>query len=82
MLSAPHILVYMSASIIAGPSDQLELCAGLTNRVFVGSWLSASGVSEPCVPRPQRSYLFKELYKETIIGNPKKVGYLWSRYSL
>ena len=28
------------------------------------------------LPRPQRTYLFKDVYKEFIIKSPKKVGYL------
>ena len=30
-------------------------------------------------PRPQRTYLFKDLYKEIIIRSPKQVGSLGSR---
>ena len=33
------------------------------------------GVAEPqTLPVTEKTYLFKEVYIETIIGNPKKVG--------
>ena len=34
------------------------------------------------LPRPQRTYLFKDAYKAFIIRSPKKVGSLGSRYCL
>ena len=34
------------------------------------------------LPSPQITYFFQDLYKEIILGNPKKVGSLGSRWGL
>ena len=48
--------------------------------VRVGTYFDPN--SKRPLPRRQRTYLFKDLYKETIIiKNPKKLGSLMSRYT-
>ena len=45
----------------------------------LGFGLGAWGFRVWEIPKPQIMYLFKHLYKEIIIGKPKKVGSLGSR---
>ena len=46
-----------------------------------GSWAWGLITGDQGVPVAEKTYIFKELYIETIIRNPKKVGLFGYRYS-